>query len=244
MKCIFSDFRRALTGRLFLIAIFASMLALWASIGSQTWYFFDMLQSAGEDGDWVDWSYFLQSALTGQLDLLLLPALAALPFASEALHAFKSGVFRPVLFRTGKAAYIAGQTLSCMVSGMMVQFFAFAGLVLFISFASFFAGGGWISLQALADCLPLLLGRMLCGGGWALTGCILALVTETSSAAIIAPLCLCYALTMIGTRFFPGAVLLSPMNWPTAPFPALALATGTLLIAACATLHQEVKQHV
>lgn len=244
MKCIFSNFRRAITGHWFLIAIFASMLALWASIGSQTWDFFDMLRSAGEDGDWVDWSYFLQSSLTGQLGLLLLPALAALPFASEALHELKSGVFRPVLFRTGKTAYIAGQTLGCMVSGMLVQVFAFAGLVLFISFASFFAGGGWIAPQTLTDCLPLLLGRMLCGGGWALVGCILALVTETSSAAMIAPLCLCYALTMIGTRFFPDTVLLSPMNWLTAPLPALALATGTLLAAAYTTLHQEVKKHV
>ncbi len=243
MKCILSDFRRALAGRWFLIAVFASILALWASVGSQSWYFSDMLQSAADDG-WADLGCFLQSALTGQLGLLLLPALSALPFASEALHELRSGVFRPAIFRTGKADYIAGQTLGCMVSGMLVQLFAFAGLTLFIGAASVIIGGGLLPASALADCLPLLLGRILCGGGWALIGCILALITETSSAAMLAPLCLCYAITMISTRFFPDAALLSPLSWQSAPPSVLALAVIALLLAACAALNREVKRYV
>ena len=54
---------------------------------------------------------------------------------------------------------------------------------------------------------------MLCGGIWAGVGCVIALATETSSAAYLSPLCLCYALMMIGTRFFPDAAMLNPMQW-------------------------------
>lgn len=54
---------------------------------------------------------------------------------------------------------------------------------------------------------------MLCGGIWAGVGCVIALATETASAAYLAPLCLCYALMMIGTRFFPDAMMLNPMQW-------------------------------
>ena len=243
MKCIFSDFRRAITGRWFLIAIFASMLALWASVGPQSWYVLDALQMAAEDDEWMDWPYFLQSALTGQLGLLLLPALSALPCASEALHELRSGVFRPAIFRTGRAAYIWGQTLSCVVSGMAVQLCAFVGLSLFLNAASRMAGGGWIPMEALGGCLPPLVGRALCGGGWAVIGCIVALITETSSAALIAPLCLCYALTMIGTRFFPNALFLNPVNWPSAPPPALLLALCLLTFSALLILTREVTNH-
>ena len=59
----------------------------------------------------------------------------------------------------------------------------------------------------------MLLRRMLCGGIWAGVGCIIALATETASAAYLAPLCLCYALMMIGTRFFPDVAMLNPMQW-------------------------------
>ena len=54
---------------------------------------------------------------------------------------------------------------------------------------------------------------MRCGGIWASVGCVMALATETSSAAYLGPLCLCYALMMLGKRFFPAAVMLNPINW-------------------------------
>lgn len=50
------------------------------------------------------------------------------------------------------------------------------------------------------------------GQGW---GCLAALLTETAAAASFAPLCLCYAMMMIGTRFFPGIVQLNPVSWFT-----------------------------
>ena len=61
--------------------------------------------------------------------------------------------------------------------------------------------------------LLMMIAAMLCGGIWAGVGCVIALATETASAAYLAPLCLCYALMMIGTRFFPDAMMLNPMQW-------------------------------
>ncbi|MEF9878581.1 MAG: hypothetical protein RR975_04060 [Clostridia bacterium] len=240
MKCIFSDFRRAITGRWFLVAIFASALALWLSIGSETWYFFDMLQ----EGDTPDWASFLQSALSGQIGLLLLPALSALPCGAEALGEIRSGAFRSAIFRTGRKTYIAGQVLACYVSGLLVQLCAFAVLIGFLTIATVAAGGAFMPFAALLELAPPLLGRMLCGGGWALIGCTVALLSETASAAMIAPLCLCYALTMIATRFFPNAAMLNPVNWQHAPLLVLTVAACVLLLATGATLYWEVQKHV
>ena len=73
--------------------------------------------------------------------------------------------------------------------------------------------GGNILLEINAEFNLTLLRRMLCGGIWASVGCVMALATETSSAAYLGPLCLCYALMMLGKRFFPAAVMLNPRNW-------------------------------
>ena len=54
---------------------------------------------------------------------------------------------------------------------------------------------------------------MLCGGIWASVGCVMALATETSSAAHLGPLCLCYALIDARQALFPAAVMLNPINW-------------------------------
>ena len=73
--------------------------------------------------------------------------------------------------------------------------------------------GGGILLEINAEFNAALLRRMRCGGIWASVGCVMALATETSSAAHLGPLCLCYALMMLGKRFFPAAVMLNPINW-------------------------------
>lgn len=87
---------------------------------------------------------------------------------------------------------------------------AAAGLLGLILYA---VRGGGILLEINAEFNAALLRRMLCGGIWASVGCVMALATETSSAAHLGPLCLCYALMMLGKRFFPAAVMLNPINW-------------------------------
>ena len=81
---------------------------------------------------------------------------------------------------------------------------AAAGLLGLILYA---VRGGGILLEINAEFNAALLRRMRCGGIWASVGCVMALATETSSAAHLGPLCLCYALMMLGKRFFPAAVM-------------------------------------
>ena len=87
--------------------------------------------------------------------------------------------------------------------------------LLFLILNGFMRGyaGQWFPWGDGGDFWPMLLRRMLCGGIWAGVGCVIALATETASAAYLAPLCLCYALMMIGTRFFPDAMMLNPTQW-------------------------------
>ncbi len=240
MKCIFADLRRAITGRWFLIAVFVSALLLWLSIGPETWGFLDMLQ----EENMFDLNYFLQNALSGQLGLLLLPALSALPYGAEPLNELHSGAFRSVLFRTGRKTYITGKVLACFTSGLCVQACAFFLLttLLFVVVLAF--GGETLSFLALPQLFPTLFGRMLCGGNFAMMGCTIALITETSSAAMIAPLCIFYALTMIATRFFPENILFSPLAWQSLPLLTLLIGTAVFIILTYITLYWEVQKHV
>ena len=146
-------------------------------------------------------------------DLLRSLSLSALPFAAQALHEIKSGAIRPAVFRTGRKNWIIGKVAGCVISGMLLQgaavgllFLILNGLTVAMIRQGFPWGEG-------GDFWPILLRRMLCGGIWAGVGCVIALATETASAAYLAPLCLCYALMMIGTRFFPDAMMLNPMQW-------------------------------
>ena len=89
----------------------------------------------------------------------------------------------------------------------------------------------------------MLLRRMLCGGLWAVVGSVIALLTETSAAASIAPLCLCYALMMVGTRFFPAFTAMNPMNWLSGWVWPLLLGLAAVAAGLLATLNREVKRY-
>ena len=69
-------------------------------------------------------------------------------------------------------------------------------------------------------------------------------MTETTSAAYLAPLCLCYAMVMIGTRFFPEAILLNPSNWLTGAFWPLLLVLIVLMTALAWMLRKKVNAYV
>lgn len=240
MKCIGLDLRRALAGRWFWAAAAAMLIALWLSVGDQTYYLMDSLDM----GYAPDFAGMFRSALTGQVGMLTLPALSALPFAAQALGELRSGAARNAVFRAGRRAYTAGHTLACAASGALAQAAAFTALYAVLSGIAVLGGAGMAPLSAVAEALPLLLGRMLCGGLWACAGCAVALLTQTASAAYIAPLCLCYTLMMVGTRFFPDQAWLNPMNWPGARGAWLALACAGAFLIALAALQREVRRYV
>lgn len=192
MKCILSSARRAISGRWFFIATFAALATMWLSVGNATYTLMDNLYM----GSVPDWAVLLSKACLGQFGMLTLPALSAMPFASRALHELRSGVARFAIFRTGRKPYIAGQIVACIFSAMTMQAAAFALLITALSIVALHAGVGGIPVEAVRAVIPIFGGRMICAGLWTVIGCMLALLTETGSAAAIAPLCLCYTLTM------------------------------------------------
>ena len=95
MKSIFYDLRRAIAGRWFLAALFATAIALYLSIGQTTWGLIDYLKSIEwqEEDFWYSLSDLLVSGMRGDFGILTLPALSALPFAAQALHEIKRQLF-------------------------------------------------------------------------------------------------------------------------------------------------------
>ena len=215
MKCILSDVRRAIAGRWFLAALMATTVALYLSIGQASYGLIGYLESIEwqEGNFWYSMSDLLALGMKGDFGMLTLPALSALPFAAQALHEIKSGAIRSAVFRTGRKSWIIGKVAGCAISGMLLQGAAVGLLFLILNGLMYGIAGQWFPWGKGGDFWPLLFNRMLCGGIWAGVGCLIALVTETASAAYLAPLCLCYALMMIGTRFFPDAAMLNPMQW-------------------------------
>ncbi len=240
MKCIRSDIRRAIVGRWFLVAFAATVVSLWLSIGEDSYY---LLRSI-KQGVASDFASLFQKSLLGQFGALTLPALSAMPFAAVPLMELKSGAARSAIFRTGRVSYVLGKVLGCVLGGMVLQGGAFALFVLALSAASRVLLKQAIPINILIALVPMVLSRMLCGGLWACAGGTLALLTETSSAAYVGPLCLCYALMMVGTRFFPKVLWISPMNW-LQPV-TFALATGCALLAAVMgfVIQREVQKRV
>ena len=215
MKCILSDVRRAIAGRWFLAALMATTVALYLSIGQASYGLIGYLESIEwqEGNFWYSMSDLLALGMKGDFGMLTLPALSALPFAAQALHEIKSGAIRSAVFRTGRKSWIIGKVAGCAISGMLLQGAAVGLLFLILNGLMYGIAGQWFPWGKGGDFWPLLFNRMLCGGIWAGVGCVIALATETASAAYLAPLCLCYALMMIGTRFFPDAAMLNPMQW-------------------------------
>lgn len=216
MKSICYDVHHAIARRWFLAALIATTVALYLSVGQATYGLIGYLESY-ELFEENSFGYFMTDMLTmgmkGDFGLLTLPALSALPFAAQALHEIKSGAIRPAVFRTGRKNWIIGKVAGCVISGMLLQGAAVGLLFLILNGLMRGYAGQWFPWGDGGDFWPMLLRRMLCGGIWAGVGCIIALATETASAAYLAPLCLCYALMMIGTRFFPDVAMLNPMQW-------------------------------
>ena len=101
MKSIFYDLRRAIAGRWFLAALFATAVALYLSIGQASYGLIGYLKSIEwqEEDFWYSLSDLLALGLQGDFGMLTLPALSALPFAAQALREIKSGAIRPVPWR-------------------------------------------------------------------------------------------------------------------------------------------------
>ena len=248
MRCILSDLRRALTGRWFLLSLIASVLALYLSAGTQTYSFLMSLRELADPDQaiyyfYMDAATLITGAMRGDFGMLTLPALSALPYGAQALMELKNGALRPVLFRTGRRSWLMGKLLACVLSGMALQGLATAALLVVLHGMTRMIGDIPLPQGDMGAVGAMLLRRMLCGGLWAAVGSVIALLTETSAAASIAPLCLCYALMMVGTRFFPAFTAMNPMNWLSGWTWPLALGLGAVAALLLLTLNREVNRY-
>lgn len=244
MKSILYDIRRALAGRWFLASAVVSAIALYMSIGQESYHLMNELRNL-ESGNpfYFELANLLRQSMQGDFGIMTLPALAALPFAAQPLQEIKSGAIRPAVFRIGRSAWLMGKGIACFLSGMLLPLISVVILALIFHLVMLICGGMLFPTGDISVIYLPLLSRMICGGIWACIGCMIALLTETAAAAYLAPLCLCYALTMIGTRFFPQIPMLNPSNWMTgSPYPLLFLLIPMILLMAL-TLRREVYRH-
>ncbi len=84
MKSILYDLRRAIAGRGFFAALFATAVALYLSVGQATYGLVGYLENIEwqEENFWYSLSDLLVLGLRGDFGMLTLPALSALPFAA------------------------------------------------------------------------------------------------------------------------------------------------------------------
>lgn len=244
MKGLLIDLRRAFSGRWFVIAAIASATALYISIGDDSYSLMSHLRDVENRSHfYFNLSDLIYQGLRGEFGTMTFPALVALPFAAQPLQEIKSGAIRSAVFRIGRRNWMIGKGIACIITGMLLPMIAsmllmivFHGIMLIYCGRLFPAGDLTTLLQPMAA-------RMVCGGIWASIGCIIALLTETAAAAYLAPLCLCYAMSMIGTRFFPHITMLNPENWLTGDVRLLLILLALLVVAVLFTLRREVLRH-
>lgn len=234
------DLSRAIWGRWFLVAVLTTLVSLWLAVSQQISYVPDMLMYSDEP----HWAGMLVEAMRGSFAALSLPALSALPAAGQALVEIQTGAARSAIFRSGWWPYILSKTVSVLLCGMLVQAVAILLLVMYLQGIRLFTLGALIPIGDMKEALSPAMARVLCGGIWAGTGSLLALLSQTGSAATVGPLCLCYALMMVGTRFFPGVAVVNPLNWLTAFAPWQALLLIALGLGLGFFHRREVARHV
>lgn len=243
MKCILNDIRRALTGKWFFIAVAASTAALYMSIGNDTYSLMSNFMDLDNDYFHFTLANLLFQGLIGEFGAMTLPALSALPFAAQPLQEIKSGAIRPAVFRVGRKEWMLGKGIACLLAGMLLPLAAAFLLAVILHGIMLICDNRLFPAGDLSILLGPLIARMLCGGIWAGVGCIIALLSETAAAAYLAPLCLCYALMMVGTRFFPAFTAMNPMNWVSGwvwPLLMGLIAVGAMLLT---TLNREVNRY-
>lgn len=240
LRALRVDLSKTLLSRWFLIALLATLISLWLSVSQTLRHLSDYLMYNDEP----HWAGFLLEAMRGQFAALSLPALSALPAASLALTEIQTGAARAAIFRSGFAPYVLSKTVAVLLSGMAVQLGAVLLLTLYLHGIRIVALGQPIQMHLLSDALSPALGRMLCGGLWAGAGSLLALLSDTTSAATVGPLCLCYGLMMVGTRFFPQVDAMNPLLWMNRASPFLWLGLLALGFLLSFTHLRQVKAHV
>lgn len=222
MKYILFDLERCLKGKWFWIASAASVLCLWLGMGEWSY----TILSGGYANDLGP---AMEAALTGEINLALLPVLSALPFSAAAYSQLKSGVFRFFVFRGKVGSYLRGKLLANAAGAVFSQLLAV--LVLAAALRA------WPGRE-------LLLSRLLLAVFYSCIGMIASLAGKDTVLAYIAPVAANFAMTMLVSRFLTFAWYLNPEVWLKGGILIVpVLGTAFAMLAAGLLLRKELKKY-
>lgn len=241
IRSITYDIRRAILSRTFVMAFLATLASMMLSLGNAA----GELQYFIEEGLPPDWTTLAQNAMTGHFSVLWLPMLSALPFAGVPISEMQSHAARYAIFRTGRATYIAGKVSACLIGGAGVHFCAVLVLLTGFTGLSFLKAETALPPEAVDLMLVFLYSRTIFGALWSCVGCFFSVLSKSGGAALIMPVCICYSIMMIGTRFFPDVPQMNPLTWLNEPFGwLLPICLLVSMIALNGVLFQKVKCYV
>lgn len=220
---------RQFRSRWFWISAVLTICALWAGLGTESWW---LLHGAEMEAFGL-----LENTLTGSSNSLALPLLSALPCAAAARREINSGAVRHILFRCGLRAYLCSRTAVLLLVSVSAQAAGTAAFILLIN------------VLAVTPAFPvhLFCARMLCTAVFALLGSLGALVTKDTTCAYAVPAAICFALSMLRSRFMAEAAFLDPLCWLTgnaALLPGLCGLLFVLTVVYISFLCREVKRNV
>lgn len=205
MKAVTCELYRMLRGRWFWLTVLGTAVCLWLGLGSNSW---EMIRHGYFGNEILE---LLKTALTGQSSVLLLPALAALPAANNALNEIRCGAMRMRVFRVGRRHYRVGKLAVCTLGAMLSQLL---GMMLFYGVLwAMYAAHGVANVIALTSILSMITARLLAAGAYACLGAMIALWTDASASAYVAPMAACFTLKLLGSRFFIDVPYVDPSDW-------------------------------
>ncbi len=220
---------RILKSKWFWLSATITVVTLWAGIGPDSYW---LLQGAEMESAWL-----FQNAFTSSMNAIALPLLAALPGAALVQKEIRSGSVRSILFRVGMRRYLFSRVFSLLLVSVLSQLL---GTLCFIII---------IGIQTVDFAFPAacLWARLLSATIFAVVGSFGALLTKDTTCAYAIPIALCFALSMLRSRFMVEAAFLDPMCWLTGtPDKLLFMGVTLILLLTGYTLFlcREVKRNV
>ena len=209
----FSDIKRAIFGKGFLIGVAGMILVI---ILSQI----ESLVTAARGGQLLSNGYhaqFIMEALSSDWVTLAIPILCALPFTTAFVDDIKSGFIKQYLPRSGTEPYIKGKLIACGLSGGLTLFLGI--LLAYVIAALVFTpmelamGEGETAQPYLAQVLMIAATLFFSGAFWSLTGFTLASLTMNRYMAYASPFILYYVLIILHERYFEKLYVLYPKEW-------------------------------
>jgi hypothetical protein len=231
LNTILLDIRHALKNIWLSIAVLAVVVSFWLDLGTDAFW----LLRGGEK----DPMELLRKALSGSGSAISLPLLASLPCAASAWQELQAGAARLAVFRCGRFAYVSGKLIAVLFMAALAQAI---GLMIFL--------GMLLMISPAADTLfpgSALLARLLAAMFFSAVGGAGALIAGDAVSAYAIPIALCFALSMISSRFLISVRLANPLNWLKGDPQAIGLLILLIISASAlyvASLRLVMKQYV